>query len=67
MATVCAAAGVIAAMITRTGLGLQLHSILVNAARGITENPALVLIFTAMFAALAVACSASRCRSPRRS
>jgi TRAP transporter 4TM/12TM fusion protein len=55
VAAVCAAAGVIAAMITRTGLGLQLHSILVNTARGITENPALVLTFTAVFAALAVA------------
>ena len=55
IAAVCAAAGVIAAMITRTGLGLQLHSILVNTARGITENPVLVLIFTAVFAALAVA------------
>ena len=55
VATVCAAAGVIAAMITRTGLGLQLHSILVSAARGITENPALILTFTALFAALAVA------------
>jgi TRAP transporter 4TM/12TM fusion protein len=55
VATVCAAAGVIAAMITRTGLGLQLNSILVNAARGITETPALVLVFTALFAALAVA------------
>ncbi|MGH3677300.1 MAG: TRAP transporter permease [Mycobacterium sp.] len=55
VAAVCAAAGVIAAMITRTGLGLQLHSILVNTARGITENPAAVLIFTAVFAALAVA------------
>ena len=50
VATVCAAAGVIAAMITRTGLGLQLHSILVSAARGITENPALILTFTALFA-----------------
>ena len=55
VATVCAAAGVIAAMITRTGLGLQLNSILVGTARGITENPALVLVFTAIFAALAVA------------
>nr|WP_234816048.1 TRAP transporter fused permease subunit [Mycolicibacterium agri] len=55
VATVCAAAGVIAAMISRTGLGLQLHSILVNTARGITENPALILTFTAVFAALAVA------------
>ena len=55
VAAVCAAAGVIAAMITRTGLGLQLHSILVNTARGITEIPALVLTLTALFAALAVA------------
>jgi TRAP transporter 4TM/12TM fusion protein len=55
VAAVCAAAGVIAAMITRTGLGLQLNSILVNTARGITENPALILVFTAIFAALAVA------------
>ena len=52
VAAVCAAAGVIAAMITRTGLGLQLNSILVNTARSITENPTAVLIFTAMFAAL---------------
>ena len=54
VAAVCAAAGVIAAMITRTGLGLQLNSILVNSARSITENPTAVLILTALFAALAV-------------
>lgn len=54
VAAVCAAAGVIAAMITRTGLGLQLNSILVNTARTITENPTAVLILTAVFAALAV-------------
>ncbi|MGY4648057.1 TRAP transporter 4TM/12TM fusion protein [Mycobacterium sp. URHB0021] len=54
VAAVCAAAGVIAAMITRTGLGLQLNSILVNSARSISENPTAVLIFTAIFAALAV-------------
>ena len=54
VAAVCAAAGVIAAMITRTGLGLQLNSILVNTARSITENPTAVLILTAIFAALAV-------------
>ena len=54
VAAVCAAAGVIAAMITRTGLGLQLNSILVNTARAITENPTAVLVFTAVFAALAV-------------
>jgi TRAP-type uncharacterized transport system fused permease subunit len=45
---------VIAAMITRTGLGLQLNSILVDTARVITENPTAVLVFTAIFAALAV-------------
>jgi TRAP transporter 4TM/12TM fusion protein len=55
VAAVCAAAGVIAAMITRTGLGLQLHSVLVNTARAIIGNPTAVLIFTAVFAALAVA------------
>jgi len=54
VAAVCAAAGVIAAMITRTGLGLQLNSILVNTARSITENPTAVVILTAVFAALAV-------------
>jgi TRAP-type uncharacterized transport system fused permease subunit len=54
VAAVCAAAGVIAAMITRTGLGLQLNSILVNTARSIAENPTAVLILTAVFAALAV-------------
>lgn len=54
VAAVCAAAGVIAAMITRTGLGLQLNSILVNTARAISENPTVVLILTAIFAALAV-------------
>jgi TRAP transporter 4TM/12TM fusion protein len=55
VAAVCAAAGVIAAMITRTGLGLQLNSILVNTARSISENPTLILVFTAVFAAMAVA------------
>jgi TRAP transporter 4TM/12TM fusion protein len=54
VAAVCAAAGVVAAMITRTGLGLQLNSILVNTARSISENPTAVLILTAIFAALAV-------------
>ncbi len=54
VAAVCAAAGVVAAMITRTGVGLQLNSILVNTARSITENPTAVLILTAIFAALAV-------------
>ena len=53
VAAVGAAAGVIAAMITRTGLGLQLNSILVNTAR-VSGNPTAVLIFTAIFAAVAV-------------
>lgn len=55
VSVVCAAAGVVAAMITRTGLGLQLNSVLVNSARGISANPTAVLVLTAIFAALAVA------------
>ena len=43
-----------AARTATAGLGLQLNSILVNTARSITENPTAVLIFTALFAALAV-------------
>ena len=58
----------IAAMITRTGLGLQLNSILVNTARTITENPTVRPILTAVFAALAVLWSSAwPYPSPRRS
>ncbi len=52
---VCAAAGIITSTIAKTGLGLQLSSILVSAARAITENPTGTLITTAVLAAVAVA------------
>jgi TRAP transporter 4TM/12TM fusion protein len=52
---VCAAAGIITSTIAKTGLGLQLSSILVGAARAITDNPTGTLIATATLAAVAVA------------
>jgi TRAP-type uncharacterized transport system fused permease subunit len=52
---VCAAAGIITSTIAKTGLGLQLASILVRAARAVTEDPTGVLVVTAVFAAVAVA------------
>ncbi|MGH3942588.1 MAG: TRAP transporter permease [Pseudonocardiaceae bacterium] len=52
---VCAAAGIITSTIAKTGLGLQLSSILVGAARAITDNPTGTLIATVVFAAVAVA------------
>ncbi|MGQ0777661.1 MAG: TRAP transporter permease [Pseudonocardiales bacterium] len=52
---VCAAAGIITSTIAKTGLGLQLSSILVGAARTITDNPTGTLIATVVFAAVAVA------------
>jgi TRAP-type uncharacterized transport system fused permease subunit len=52
---VCAAAGIITSTIAKTGLGLQLSSILVSAARAITDHPTGTLIATAVLAAVAVA------------
>jgi TRAP-type uncharacterized transport system fused permease subunit len=52
---VCAAAGVITSTITKTGLGLQMASILVGTARAITEHPTGVLVVTSVLAALAIA------------
>lgn len=51
---VCAAAGVITSTITKTGLGQELASALVHAARALATNETMVLIFTAVFAAAAV-------------
>lgn len=51
---VCAAAGIITSTIAKTGLGLQLSSILVSAARAITGQPNATLIVTVGFAAVAV-------------
>ncbi len=55
VASVCAAAGVITSVIVKTGIGQSLASMLVSAARAISDNPAAVLVITAVFAAVAIA------------
>ena len=52
---VCAAAGIITATTTKTGLGAQLASLLVGGARAITDNPTAVLALTTVLAAIALA------------
>ena len=52
---VCAAAGVITATTTKTGLGAQLASLLVSGAQTVTDNPAAVLALTVILAAVALA------------
>ena len=52
---VCAAAGVITAMTTKTGLGAQFSSVLVDGVGSITDNRTAMLAFTAVFAAVALA------------
>src|SRR5919107_4951746 len=52
---VCAAAGIITAITTKTGLGAQLASLLVSGARAITDNPTVVLALTTVLAAIALA------------
>ncbi|WP_137146902.1 TRAP transporter fused permease subunit [Mycolicibacterium sp. CR10] len=52
---VCAAAGVITAMTTKTGLGAQFSSVLVGGVDAITDNRTLMLALTAVFAAVALA------------
>jgi TRAP-type uncharacterized transport system fused permease subunit len=52
---VCAAAGVITAMTTKTGLGAQFSSVLVGGVDAITDNHTVMLALTAVFAALALA------------
>lgn len=54
VAAVCAAAGIITATTTKTGLGAQLASLLVRAAQGLADNPTAVLAFTVVFAAVAL-------------
>jgi TRAP-type uncharacterized transport system fused permease subunit len=51
---VCAAAGVIAANTTKTGLGPQAASLLVRAAEAIAADDTLVRLLTALFAAVAL-------------
>jgi TRAP transporter 4TM/12TM fusion protein len=50
----CAAAGVIVAIVTLTGLGLNLAGIIVDAARALAEDHTLVLLTTAVFAGGAI-------------
>lgn len=51
---VCAAAGVITSTITKTGLGTALAGSLVGLASALSSNPAIVLMLTAVLAAIAV-------------
>jgi len=54
VAVVCAAAGIIVAVVTLTGLGLNLASVIVDAAQVVGDHPTLVLALTTLFAAIAV-------------
>src|SRR5207249_3495356 len=54
VAAVCAAAGIITAVTTKTGLGPQLASLLVDGARNVTDEPSVVLALTVLFAAVAI-------------
>ncbi|GAB3293057.1 TRAP transporter fused permease subunit [Epidermidibacterium keratini] len=54
VAAVCAAAGIIVSVLTKTGLAQTLGNMLVQAAAGLSDNPTVILIITAVFAALAV-------------
>ncbi|MFF2088146.1 TRAP transporter permease [Nocardia sp. NPDC058176] len=51
---VCAAAGVVTAMTTKTGLGSQLAALLVRAGSILSQDPAIVLLCTALLAAIAL-------------
>lgn len=50
----CATAGIIVAVTTQTGLGLNLAAIIVDAAKGLTDNATVVLILTVVLSAFAV-------------
>ncbi|MDG4821440.1 TRAP transporter fused permease subunit [Asanoa sp. WMMD1127] len=55
VAAVCAAAGIITAITTKTGLGAQLASLLVRTAEAMADNRTAVLALTVVFAAIALA------------
>ncbi len=55
VAAICAAAGIITAVTTKTGLGSQVAALLIDAARSITDHPGTVLALTALLAAVALA------------
>ena len=52
--TVCAAAGIITSVIVKTGIGQSLADILVSAGEAVSSNPDVVLIVTAVLAAVAI-------------
>ena len=54
VAATCAAAGLIVAVLTITGLGLDLSGIIVDLADVLSSNPTMVLVLTTLFAAIAV-------------
>jgi TRAP transporter 4TM/12TM fusion protein len=52
---VCTSAGVITAVMTKTGLGQRLGDIMIDAGQALVSNPTAVLVVTAVLAAVAVA------------
>ncbi|MGC5020824.1 TRAP transporter permease [Micromonospora sp. DT47] len=54
VSAVCAAAGIITATTTKTGLGPQAAALLVGGARTVSSDPAVVLALTALLAAVAL-------------
>lgn len=54
VSAVCAAAGIITATTTKTGLGPQAAALLIGGAKAATSNPTVVLVLTALLAAVAL-------------
>ncbi|WP_346539796.1 TRAP transporter fused permease subunit [Micromonospora sp. DPT] len=54
VSAVCAAAGIITATTTKTGLGPQAAALLVSGAQAVSSDPAVVLALTAVLAAVAL-------------
>ncbi|MFG3423159.1 TRAP transporter permease [Micromonospora sp. NPDC048063] len=54
VSAVCAAAGIITATTTKTGLGPQAAALLVSGAKAVSSEPAVVLALTALLAAVAL-------------
>jgi TRAP transporter 4TM/12TM fusion protein len=52
---VCASAGVITAVMTKTGLGQRLGDLMIDGGQALVSNPQAVLVVTAVLAAVAVA------------
>jgi len=54
VAATCAVAGIIVAVVTQTGLGLNLAEIIISAASAVSDNQTVVLIMTVALSAFAV-------------